>query len=208
MAGRPEKQAVLRDLTAVTIDAAEKQTCLDRLREQISDARDQLLGKRENIADRLRKVQKDCQEQNQIIEECRRNQADFSQVTEQKELIREINREFKKQGIDAQARMACEYVAELKDEAWRDAIEAFLNVHRYAIIVPPEYFDIANGVMDASRHRYVELVNTKRLRSRELKCAEDAVYHYLDIQNDAAAAVLYVLAGRHSCSGTFRGAKI
>lgn len=199
LGSRPEKQAVLRDLTAVTIDAAEKQTCLDRLREQISDARDQLLGKRENIADRLRKVQKECQEQNQIIEECRRNQADFSQVTEQKELIREINREFKKQGIDAQARMACEYVAELKDEAWRDAIEAFLNVHRYAIIVPPEYFDIANGVMDASRHRYVELVNTKRLRSRELKCAEDAVYHYLDIQNDAAARYFtFWLGGIHA----------
>ena len=38
------------------------------------------------------------------------------------ELIKEINREFKKQGLSEEAHMACEYVVELKDEAWRDAI--------------------------------------------------------------------------------------
>ena len=195
----PQNQGVLHDLTAVTIDAAEKQTVLEQMRGQISDTRDQLLGKKGNLTDQLRKVQKECQEQNRIIEECNRNQADFSQVTEQKELIREIDREFKKQGIEVQARMACEFVAELKDEDWRDAIEAFLNVHRYAIIVPAEYFDIANHVMDASRHRYVELVNTKRLVSRELRCEEDAVYHYLDIQNDEAARYFkFWLGGIHA----------
>ena len=83
--------------------------------------------------------------------------------------------------------MACEYVSELKDEAWRDAIEAFLGVHRYAILVSPQAFDVANQVMDRSGHRYVELVNTKRLAERKIKCEEDSVYHYLQIQNETAA---------------------
>ena len=70
--------------------------------------------------------------------------------------------------------MACEYVSELKDEAWRDAIEAFLGVHRYAILVSPQAFDVANQVMDRSGHRYVELVNTKRQAERKIKCEEDS----------------------------------
>ena len=41
--------------------------------------------------------------------------------------------------------MACEYVSELKDEAWRDAIEAFLGVHRYAILVSPQAFDVGQS---------------------------------------------------------------
>ena len=108
-------------------------------------------------------------------------------MQEQTQLIREINKELKKQGIDEEARMACEYVSELKDEAWRDAIEAFLGVHRYAILVSPQAFDVANQVMDRSGHRYVELVNTKRLAERKIKCEEDSVYHYLQIQNETAA---------------------
>ena len=89
-------------------------------------------------------------EQDRIIESCDKNRTDFSSVQEQMELIREINREFKKQGIHEEARMAFEYVAELRDEDWRNAIEAFLGIHRYAVIVPEETFDVANAVMVSS----------------------------------------------------------
>ena len=135
----------------------------------------------------LKEVQLERSEQSKIVENCDRNKADYSHVQEQTQLIREINKELKKQGIDEEARMACEYVSELKDEAWRDAIEAFLGVHRYAILVSPLAFDVANQVMDRSGHRYVELVNTKRLAERKIKCEEDSVYHYLQIQNETAA---------------------
>lgn len=85
------------------------------------------------------------------------------------------------------ADMAYEYVVALKDENWRNAIETFLGVHRYAIIVSKDAFDIANAVLDRSRYRYVELVNTKRLMSKKLECKEDSVFLYLDIQNETAA---------------------
>ena len=100
--------------------------------------------------------------------------------------LKEINREFKKQGIQEEAHMACEYVVKLKDENWRTAIEAFLGVHRYAVLVPGETFDLANAVFDRSKHRYVELVNTKRLMAKTMDCAEDSVFHYLQIQNETA----------------------
>jgi hypothetical protein len=111
----------------------------------------------------------------------------YSDIKEQAELINEINRQFQRQGIKEEAHMACEYVAELKDENWRDAIEAFLGLHRYAVIVSKEAFDAANAVLDKSKHRYVELVNTKRLMAREMDCEENSVFHYLDIQNETAA---------------------
>ena len=109
---------------------------------------------------------------------------DYSNIQEQVELIKEINREFKKHGISEEAHMAYEYVVALKDENWRNAIETFLGVHRYAIIVSKDAFDIANAVLDRSRYRYVELVNTKRLMSKKLECKEDSVFLYLDIQNN------------------------
>ena len=112
------------------------------------------------------------------------------------ELIKEINREFKKQGLSEEAHMACEYVVELKDEAWRDAIEAFLGMHRYAILVSREAFDVANAVLDQSQHRYVELVNTKRLMARDMECEEDSVFHYLHIQNETAANYFKFWLGR------------
>lgn len=50
---------------------------------------------------------------------------DYSNVQEQVELIKEINRELLKHDINEEAHMAYEYVIELKDENWRNAIEAF-----------------------------------------------------------------------------------
>ena len=91
---------------------------------------------------------------------------DYSNVQEQVELIKEINRELLKHDINKEAHMAYEYVIELKDENWRNAIEAFLGVHRYAVIVSKYACDVANPVLDKSRYGYVELVNTKRLMSK------------------------------------------
>ena len=112
------------------------------------------------------------------------------------ELIKEINREFKRQGINEEAHMAYEYVVALKDERWRNAIEAFLGVHRYAIIVSKEFFNVANVVMDKSKYHYVELVNTKRLMSKKIECEEDSVFNYLDIQNETAANYFKFWLGR------------
>ena len=71
-----------------------------------------------------------------------------------------------------------------------------MGVHRYAVIVSKDVFDIANAVLDKSRYRYVELVNTKRLMSKQLKCEEDSVFRYLTIQNETAANYFKFWLGR------------
>lgn len=174
-------------LTEKDLEIAKKQRFIDLLKEEIQSCRDRLIEKNTLLKKELGELQNECIRQSRIIENCSRNRTDYSYVQEQMELMKEINREFRKRGIQDEAHMACEYVVELKDENWRNAIEAFLGIHRYAIIVSRESFDVANAVLDQSRHRYVELVNTKRLMARTMECVEDSVFYYLQIQNETAA---------------------
>ena len=187
---------VLGRLTSKSLDVAEKQRFIDSLKEEIQECRDKLIEKNTLLKTELEIVQNGCVEQNNIIESCNKNRMDYSNVQEQVELMKEINRELKKHGINEEAHMAYEYVIELKDENWRNAIEAFLGVHRYAVIVSKEVFDVANAVLDKSRYRYVELVNTKRLMSKAMDCEEDSVFHYLVIQNETAANYFKFWLGR------------
>lgn len=183
-------------LISKNLGAAEKQRFIDLLKEEIRDCRDKLIEKNTLLKKELETVQAECVEQSSIVESCNKNRMDYSSIQEQVEFMKEINREFKRQGINEEARMAYEYVIELKDENWRNAIEAFLGVHRYAVIVSKESFDIANDVLDKSRFRYVELVNAKRLMARKAKCEEDSVFHFLTIQNETAANYFKFWLGR------------
>lgn len=183
-------------LTSKSIEESEKQSFIDLLKIEIQDCRDRLIEKNTLLKKELEIVRDECVEQNGIIENCNKNRPNYSNIQEQLELIKEVNREFKKLGICEEAHMACEYVVEMKDEKWRNAIEAFLGIHRYAIIVSKEIFDIANAVLDKSKYRYVELVNTKRLMAKEMECEEDSVFHYLTIKNETAANYFKFWLGR------------
>ena len=120
----------------------------------MQEARDAVMQQKYSIEDELEKIQKECVLQNEILEACKKKKADFTFAGEQLAFIKEINREFEQLGIDERAKMACEYVIGIKDEDWRNAIEAFLGIHRYAVIVSPAAFDIANRMLDKSGHRY------------------------------------------------------
>ena len=187
---------VLGRLTSKSLEVAEKQRFIDSLKEEVQECRDTLIEKNVLLKKELEIVQNECREQNNIIESCNKNRMDYSNVQEQVELIKEINRELLKHGINEEAHMAYEYVIELKDENWRNAIEAFLGVHRYAVIVSKDAFDVANAVLDKSRYRYVELVNTKRLMSKVMDCEKDSVFHYLSVQNETAANYFKFWLGR------------
>lgn len=187
---------VLGRLTSKSLEVAEKQRFIDSLKEEVQECRDTLIEKNILMKKELEIVQNECIEQNNIIESCNKNRMDYSNVQEQVELIKEINRELLKHGINEEAHMAYEYVIELKDENWRNVIEAFLGVHRYAVIVSKDVFDVANAVLDKSRYRYVELVNTKRLMSKVMDCEKDSVFHYLSVQNETAANYFKFWLGR------------
>ena len=190
----------LEKLSDPRTEAAEKQFFLEHLKRALSDARDTILQQKVSVDEQLERIRRDCIRENEILDSCRRKKADFGFAKDQLAFIKEVNQEFELAGIDEEVKLACEYVMGVKDEAWRDAIEAFLGVHRYAVIVSPENFDIAERVLDKSEHRYIELVNTKLLmrkhEKKELKCVEDSVFELLDIQNMHASAYFKFWLGR------------
>ena len=187
---------MVHKITARAIEVADKKQYIDSLKEEVRKCRDMQIQKKALLGQELSEIQSACVEQTQIIENCNKNRADYSYAKEQTELLAEINREFQKRGIREEARMACEYVVDLHNEEWRDAIETFLGIHRYAIVVSPAAFDVANEVMDRSKHHYVELVNTKRLMTRELECVEDSIFQYLDVKNEVAVKYFQYWLGK------------
>lgn len=177
---------ILQMLTSKDYTFAEKKSALDGLKKEMSRQKDGLIETGVEVRNKLASVQAELTHYNKIIEDCVKNRPDYSNVQEQLALKREINREFQKRNIKSEATFSCEYVVKIEDEEWRTAIEAFLGIHRYSIIVEPRYFDIANEVLDRSTHKYVELVNTRLLAEKKLKCLDDAVVRKLIIKNSIA----------------------
>ncbi len=184
------------DLTSSTVSAAEKESYVIKLRNIFNNKRDEYVSDRALVHQRIESIDLDICHEKDVIIACDKNKTDYSYAKDQVALVGEINREFDRQGISGRARLACEYVVGLKDESWRDAIEAFLGVHRFAVIVDAEYFSIAEKVMDASHNRYVELVNTPYLMRKKWTPDKDSVYEKLDIKNESAAAYFCFWLGR------------
>lgn len=132
----------------------------------------------------------------EIIKTCDKNLPDYSRVSNQLGLINEINNKFKELDINSEARFSSSFVIELKNEEWRNSIETFLGIHRYSILVEPEYFHIADKVMDNSQYKHVELVNTQLLCSKEFNVVDDSLLHQLEIRNKTAKKYFTYWLGR------------
>ena len=176
--------------------AVDKETAAEELKIAVNDTHDKLIARLEQIRAKLVKVNDDIQRQLQIIEECRKHRSACSLIPEYVGLREEINQEFKRRGIAAEAKFACEYVIALQDEAWRDAIEAFLGPRRYTILVDPRYYDIADDVLNRSMHKYAHLFNTKLLMRKTIKPESDSPVHFLTIRNEVAQRYFDYQLGR------------
>ena len=84
----------------------------------------------------------------------------------------------------------------LKDESWREAIEAFLGPRRYSILVEPQYYDIADDVLNRSAHKYAHLFNTKLLMKKKIEPEPDSAVHLLEIKNEVAKKYFEFQLGR------------
>lgn len=181
-----EKDEILKKLSSRDYTFVEKKNATEILRKSMLEQRDHLLKAGYDIQSRLTGIQEELIHYNEVVAACEKNKPDYSAVQEQIALLREINKEFQNRNIHSEAKFACEYVVKIEEEEWRAAIEAFLGIHRYSIIVEPQYFEIANKLIDKSSHKFVELVNTRLLSQRNLKREEDSVVNKLLIKNDIA----------------------
>ena len=194
--GKVPQQNVLSSLTLDSVTWGEKKSAVDTFLSEIIKYRDEILGKITRISD-LVKINNDSQAMcQQIIDACEAKKTTFSEIPEYVALKNEINKEFEKRGIQSEARLACEYVLGIKEERWRDVIEGYMGGRRYTILVEPEYYDIADDILNASKYRYAHLFNTKLLMRKEINLVEDSVVQFIDVKNQVAKKYFDYQLGR------------
>lgn len=179
----------------------EKETAIEALKSAVDETHDKLIDELGQVRGQLKETNAAIQQQLQIIEECRKHRSAYSLIPEYVGLREEINQEFKRRGIASEAKFACEYVIALQDEAWRDAIEAFLGPRRYTILVDPRYYDIADDVLNRSAHKYAHLFNTKLLIRKTIEPQKDSPVHFLRIRNEVAQRYFDYQLGRMHAMG-------
>ena len=88
------------------------------------------------------------------------------------------------------AALLCEYVVKIRDETWRDALEAYIGQDRYAVIVSPENFEIACEIQKKLKLTEARLVNTKKLYEKEYEAKNGSIVELLVVENETAARFL------------------
>lgn len=190
------QQNVLSALTENHYDTVKKESSVASFLNDVKACRDEFLSNKTRIEDAMIENRKEQEKFQKIIDDCEARKTTFSQIPDYVALKNEINREFEKRGIQSEARFACEYVLGLKDEAWRDCMEGYLGRRRYTILVEPEYYDIADDILNISKSRYAHLFNTKLLMKKKISPEEDSVVRYIEVKNPVAQRYFDYQLGR------------
>lgn len=193
---KTQKKEVLSSLCLGSYSGLEKENAVAGLKQAVNERYDYFTAQWALFGQEIKELEHKLNIQEQILDEAKKRKNTYAQIPEYVGLKEEINREFAKRKISSEAKFACEYVIDITDEAWRNAIEAFLGNRRYTILVDPQYYDIADDVLNRSRYKYAHLFNTGLLMKKETVPEKDSVVHYLTIKNAVAKKYFDYQLGR------------
>lgn len=191
-----ENKGMLLSLCSNIYSASEKESAVSELKRTVSEAYDTQIKKIALTDHEIEEINQKLHVQINILEECKKRRNPYAQIPDYVGLRDEINREFARRKISSKAKFACEYVIGLSDETWRDAIEAYLGIRRYSILVEPDYYDIADDVLNHSQYKYAHLFNTKLLMEKKTEPENDSPVHLLEIRNPIAKKYFEYQLGR------------
>lgn len=191
----PEK-TILSSLTLDSYCKAQKENSVEHFLKSIKETRDEIVGSIAHIQDSVKDNAEEQAKCQKLIDDCEAKRTTFSEIPDYVALKNEINREFEKRGISSEACFACEYVIGMLDEGWRDTIEGYLGRRRYTILVEPEFYDIADDVLNASKNKYAHLFNTKFLMKKEVIPEDDSVVQFIEVKNPVAKKYFEYQLGR------------
>ena len=191
-----ESNTVARNLEIGAYSVAEKTAAVSDLRSVLTEKRDDNTGEKAILNRKLRENETKRSVIDNRIEALEKGRIDYARLSKQQKLIEEINAEFEKRRINSKARMAFEFVLAVKDPDWQDVIEAFLGRHRYAILVEPQYFNVANEILDRMGVSEVELIRSRALNAMEVEPFDDAVSSLLEIKDPLASKYFSYLLGK------------
>lgn len=190
------EQTVLSSLTLDSYSKAQKESSVNLFLKSIKETRDEIVGSIARLQDSVKAKDEEQVKCKKLIDDCEAKRTTFSEIPDYVALKNEINREFIKRGIVSEARFACEYVIGMLDEGWRDTIEGYLGRRRYTILVEPEFYDIADNVLNASKNKYAHLFNTKLLMEKEISLEKDSVVQFIEVKNPVAKKYFEYQLGR------------
>lgn len=197
MEGRTvDQKAVLASLCDPDRGMADKKSAAEALRRTVEAAYEEQVEKLAVSRQTLGDIDHKLELQTANMEKWRKHKNTYDEIPDHVGLRNEINREFERRHIASEAKFASEYVLSLSDESWRDAIEAFLGARRYSILVEPQYYDIADDVLNRSQYRYAHLFNTRLLMKKKTEPEKDSVVHMLEIKNPVARKYFEYQLGR------------
>lgn len=191
-----ENKELLCSLSSDIYSAAQKANGVEDFVNFLRVYRDNLISSITRIRDTVEENEDEQLKCQQTIDDCDAKKTTFSEIPDYVALKNEINREFQKRGIKSEARFACEYVIGLTDESWRNVIEGYLGRRRYTILVEPEYYDLADDILNTSKNKYAHLFNTKLLMKKDINPVENSVTRFVEIKNIVAKKYFDYQLGR------------
>ncbi len=162
--------------------AEQQQTVLETDKVHLEDRRNELRQELMKLEDQIKKLEA--------------NQAIFpEEILAAKKAIKDA---FVKKGIHTEVRIFAELVQEIRDQAWRKAIETFLGRKRYYIIVDGQYCHEAMKILQEKKLYAANVVITDKLPDSEV--AKGSAAEQLVIPNEYARRYAnYLLNGIHLC---------
>lgn len=191
-----KNKSALASLCSNSYTLADKIQAVTLFKKQINDCHETIIKNIAEIESSIQNIDNEITAQQKIIEDSKKHYNSYKDIPDYIGLKNEINKELKKLNIEDEAHLACEYVAALKDEEWRNAIEAFLGPRRYTVLVNPQYYDIADDIFNKTRYRHAHLFNTRLLMRKTIKVEEDSPVFKLEIKNDVAQNYFNFQLGR------------
>lgn len=191
-----QDKEVLSSLALDIYNRSRKQNSVENFAAFLRECRDQIVEELTRLKDFRKKNLEEQSRHQKTIDDCNAKKTTFAEIPDWVLLKDQINSEFRERGIESEARFACEYVIGLTDEDWRDTIEGYLGQRRYTILVEPEYYDVADEVLNASKNKYAHLFNTKLLMKKSVDPVEDSVAQFVEIKNPVARKYFDYQLGR------------
>lgn len=149
-----------------------------------------------HLEDRRNELRQELMKLEEQIKKLEANQAIFpEEILAAKKAIKDA---FVKKGIHTEVRIFAELVQEIRDQAWRKAIETFLGRKRYYIIVDGQYCHEAMKILQEKKLYAANVVITDKLPDSEV--AKGSAAEQLVIPNEYARRYAnYLLNGIHLC---------
>lgn len=154
------------------------------------------------VEDRFEQHKTEADQKRVALDNLRKNIKDYPQGLLQ--LQKRLRAELEKQvGCPVELPILAD-VLEIKEEAWRGAVEGYLNTQKFYLLVKPAYYQAAVKLYDRIKQEFGQnsfgIVDVGKLREQERTVPqENSLAQKVETQNDLARSYIDYLLGRVIC---------